>query len=240
MTGSGGAPRPGTRSGQQPYEIPAEPRPKAADAGDWEAADQLAERGDLDELRARADAGDKSAAYQLAVLLARRGDLDELRARADTGDGAADQELAELLARRGDLEELRARTDAGSDYAGEQLTGLLTDLLIKQGRAEEAEQLLRFRPEPGRGRLPAGGIQHLGHVGGIDCGHHGPPGHNRGPTDLEVRVRSVSRGRSRSGFLDVSLRCVCYGPGLPKLRPTAKQQRLPLLEYRRAASARAS
>ena len=59
----------------------------AADAGDEQAAEQLAallaERGDIDELRARADAGDESAAGRLAALLAERGDLDGLRARAE-------------------------------------------------------------------------------------------------------------------------------------------------------------
>ena len=48
-------------------------------------ADLLAERGDLDGLRARADAGDWDAAGRLArlqaELLAGRGDLDGLRAR---------------------------------------------------------------------------------------------------------------------------------------------------------------
>ena len=47
-------------------------------------------RGDLEGLRARADAGDRYAATQLAGLLADRGDFDEaeqiLRARADAGD----------------------------------------------------------------------------------------------------------------------------------------------------------
>ncbi len=49
----------------------------------------LAEHGDLDGLRARADAGDEDAAERLADLLADRGDLDGLRARADAGDGYA-------------------------------------------------------------------------------------------------------------------------------------------------------
>ena len=48
----------------------------------------LAERGDLDGLRTRADAGDESAASQLARLLAERGDLDELRARTTTATGS--------------------------------------------------------------------------------------------------------------------------------------------------------
>jgi hypothetical protein len=76
-------------------------------------------RGDLDQLRARADAGDRDAARQLAGLLADRDDLDQaeqlLCARADAGDGAAD---------------------------------LLADLLTKQGRGEEAERLRRFGLNP--------------------------------------------------------------------------------------------
>ena len=83
--------------------------------------------------RHAADAGDRDAAAELAELLAQRGDLDELRARADAGDGgaaiaagraagrarrpgraarpgrrrrlAAALRLAELLAERGDLDE---------------------------------------------------------------------------------------------------------------------------------------
>ncbi len=50
-------------------------------------ADLLARRGDLDGLRARADAGDGQAAGRLAGLLEARGDLDGLRARANAGDG---------------------------------------------------------------------------------------------------------------------------------------------------------
>jgi hypothetical protein len=49
-------------------------------------ADLLADRGDLEGLRARADAGDGIAAFRLVKLLAERGDLEGLRARADVGD----------------------------------------------------------------------------------------------------------------------------------------------------------
>jgi hypothetical protein len=119
-----------------------------ADAGDFSAtlrlAGLLAGRGDLDELRARADAGDGHSAVELAGLLAGRGDLDELRARADAGDRTASTRLAGLLAGWGDLDELRARTDAGDGEAATQLTKLLADLLIKQGRAEEAKRLRQF------------------------------------------------------------------------------------------------
>ena len=66
----------------------------------------LAKRGDLDELRARADAGSRSAApLVLAMLLAKRGDLDELRARVDAGDRYAGGQLADLLEKLGRSEE---------------------------------------------------------------------------------------------------------------------------------------
>lgn len=55
--------------------------------GDGFAAALLARRNDLGELRDRADAGDRHAAFRLARLLAERGDLDGaeqvLRAAAD-------------------------------------------------------------------------------------------------------------------------------------------------------------
>ena len=55
--------------------------------------------------------------------------------------------LAGLLAERGDLDGpqiLRARADAGD----EQAAGQLPDLLIRQGRGEEAERLRRFGLNP--------------------------------------------------------------------------------------------
>ena len=42
------------------------------------------------------------------MLLVERGDLDGLRARADAGDEYVTRELADLLAQRGDLDGLRA------------------------------------------------------------------------------------------------------------------------------------
>jgi len=47
------------------------------------------ERGDLDELRARAGSGDTGADLALHWLLAERGDLDELNARVRAGDWVA-------------------------------------------------------------------------------------------------------------------------------------------------------
>jgi hypothetical protein len=124
-----------------------------ADVGDRAAAGQLAMllvmRGDLDGLRVRADAGDKDAALGLAGLLAERGDLDGaeqiLRAHADVGDEAAARQLADLLAKRGDLDGLRALVDVGNGIA---VVGIMSYLLKKQGRGEEAERLLRFGMNP--------------------------------------------------------------------------------------------
>jgi hypothetical protein len=62
---------------------------------------------------------------RLATLLAKAGDLDELRVRADTGDRAAAGQLARLLADRGDLDGLRARADAGDDVAAARLPEVL-------------------------------------------------------------------------------------------------------------------
>jgi len=118
-----------------------------ADAGDWHAAwrlaDLLAERGDLDELRARADAGDEPAAERLVE----RGDLDELRARAGAGDGCAAGRLAGLLAGHGDLDELRARTEAGDGYAALELARLLAE----GGDLDGAAQILRKQADAGDG-----------------------------------------------------------------------------------------
>lgn len=65
----------------------------------------LAQPRDLGELRARADAGDRLAALDLAGRLAQRGDLDELRARADAGDQDAARELPGVLIQQGRVEE---------------------------------------------------------------------------------------------------------------------------------------
>ena len=51
--------------------------------------------------------------------------------------------MANLLAGRGDLDGLRADATTGDGDAGR-----LADLLIKQGRDEEAERLCRFGLNP--------------------------------------------------------------------------------------------
>ncbi len=53
----------------------------------------------------RPNAGDKSAAISLAYLLAKRGDLDELRARTDAGDEEAAGLLPRVLIEQGRREE---------------------------------------------------------------------------------------------------------------------------------------
>ena len=126
----------------------------AADAGNDPLAamvlpNMLARRGDLDGLRARADAGDLAAARRLADLLAERGDLDGaeqiLRGPADAGDLVAARELANMLARRGDLDGLRARADAGDLAAARRLA----DLLAERGDLDGAEQILRGPADAG-------------------------------------------------------------------------------------------
>ena len=136
------------------------PGPTPATGTPPRLAGLLAERGDLDELRARADAGDGTPP-SLAGLLAERGDLDELRARADAGDELAAAELAELLAERGDLDRLRAgrRWDSGRAAPARpgrrrrrgrrrQLAEQLAGLLARRGQGEEAERLRRFGLNP--------------------------------------------------------------------------------------------
>jgi hypothetical protein len=116
-------------------------------ASDWDVGADLIcipaglEDVELDELHARADAGDQRAAGELARRLAERGDLDELRGRADAGDWDAAMQLANLLAEFGDLDEaaqilrtldgaeqiLRTRADAGDEDAAWQLDALLAE-----------------------------------------------------------------------------------------------------------------
>jgi predicted negative regulator of RcsB-dependent stress response len=88
-------------------------------------ADLLVERGDLDELHALVDASDSHsyyAAVRLAGLLAERGDLDGaeqiLRARAEAGDGDVSAALR------------------------------LPEVMVKQGRADDAARLRQFGLSP--------------------------------------------------------------------------------------------
>jgi thioredoxin-like negative regulator of GroEL len=102
-------------------------------------AELLAQRGDIQELRERADTGDPDAAIRLAELLAERGEIEEaialLRRRADTSD----PDTASELAHGGDVQGLRERVDTGDPDAAFELG----DLLIKRGEIEEAIAVLR-------------------------------------------------------------------------------------------------
>jgi tetratricopeptide (TPR) repeat protein len=113
----------------------------------------LREQGNLDEavavLRRHADAGDGSAAHELAGLLREQGNLDEavavLRHRADAGNRSAAYELAGLLREQGNIDELRRHADAGNRSAAHELAGLLRE----QGNLDEAVAVLRHRADAG-------------------------------------------------------------------------------------------
>ena len=112
----------------------------------------LARRGDLDELRARANARDElaglGAARLLAELLAESGDLDELRARADAGDGDAAAWLAGCWPSAGPGRAASPRPPA-TDAAH------LAALLAERGDLDQAVQICAPAPTPAAGTPPA-------------------------------------------------------------------------------------
>jgi hypothetical protein len=95
----------------------------------------LAKQGNIEELRARADAVERERRAglddwfgdRLADLMAGQGNIEELRARASDGSWRAAVHLADLLVARGDIEELRARANDGDEAAGNKLAYLLAD-----------------------------------------------------------------------------------------------------------------
>jgi predicted negative regulator of RcsB-dependent stress response len=124
----------------------------------WKLADLFKERGDLQELRALADARDEYAAKTLAELLVERGDLEGLHARADAHDHVAARTLARLLIDRGDLEGLRARADADDEHAARTLAELLVErgdleglrAWAEAGDRHAAYRLADLQAEPGQ------------------------------------------------------------------------------------------
>jgi hypothetical protein len=80
--------------------------------------------------------------------LKRRPPGDGIRTRADADDPDAARRLADLLEGRGDLDGaeqiLRAAADVGEWWAARQLA----EVLIKQGRREQAARLNRFGLNP--------------------------------------------------------------------------------------------
>ncbi|MFI6182758.1 NACHT domain-containing protein [Nonomuraea sp. NPDC051191] len=127
----------------------------AASAG-LKLARLLAEHGRVEQLRARADAGDAHAWSILAYLLERQGRIEEAVTvlRPHAARGAAPQ-LARLLARQDGAQEaidlLHAHPDQDPHWAG-----TLAELLARQGRTEElrdrtaGDRLARLLAEQGR------------------------------------------------------------------------------------------
>jgi tetratricopeptide (TPR) repeat protein len=87
----------------------------------------LARQGDVEALRARADAGDRLAASWLVELLARRGDVDALRTCAEEGDRLAAGLRLDLHGDREHLDALKARAETGDQLAKRHLAALLTE-----------------------------------------------------------------------------------------------------------------
>jgi TPR repeat protein len=131
-----------------PTEVadPAPPGDVDATASPQEAA--------ISSLRARAEAGDASAAFALADALAEHGRLDDavavLREQADVGNAAAAERLVEVLIEHQGSDQaidfLRGRADAGDESAAELLTGLLA---LQSFVDDEAVNLLRVRADAG-------------------------------------------------------------------------------------------
>ncbi|MEV7547993.1 hypothetical protein AB0N89_00030 [Amycolatopsis sp. NPDC089917] len=139
-------------------------------------ARSLAELGRMDELKAMADAGSESAARILARVMLTNGkvddaahysegalgsDIDELvsafvddgqpdravellRSKSESGERYYTNRLAELLKKLGRDDELRARIDLGDEPAAR----CLGELLIEQGKTDEAERLRKFGLTP--------------------------------------------------------------------------------------------
>jgi tetratricopeptide (TPR) repeat protein len=116
--------------------------------GSLELAMLLADLGRVDELRRRADAGDRLAAARLASLLVTRDGADELRRRADAGDSSAATRLAGFLDDEGRVDEaIVVLQNVDRDRVS--LDVHLASLLVKQGRVDEAVITLRRRVEAG-------------------------------------------------------------------------------------------
>ena len=124
---------------------------------DTAAAVQLARTHDLLVRAAELRSNDPVARQRLAELLADRGEADGLRTRADSGDHVAADHLAELLADRGCLGELRERADGGHRFAADLLADLLAalgqvDALGERAAAGDEAASLRLAKLPAADR----------------------------------------------------------------------------------------
>jgi predicted negative regulator of RcsB-dependent stress response len=109
-------------------------------------AELLAKKGSIDELRMRAEAGDEHAATHLVDLWNQRGAVDELRALADAGDPRAEYLLVDRLAADGRVDEAIARLSGDVD-AGYAAPVALAELLLTQGRVDDALRVVRAHPD---------------------------------------------------------------------------------------------
>lgn len=118
------------------------PAREVSDAARWWQAYSLAESGEVDELRQRADGGDVHARRQLAYWISERGRSREaialIRPLADAGEDIAQLWLARWLAECDQAGELRLRADAGDEYALYELAGWLA----ARGRLTELGELV--------------------------------------------------------------------------------------------------
>ncbi len=99
-----------------------------AEAGDSFAADWIAKYKRIQDLRREAAAGNASAAVHYAELLVEEKQVDEavelLKPLADSGEGLAAQYLADLLAEHEQIDDLQSRADTGDIAAVEKLAQL--------------------------------------------------------------------------------------------------------------------
>lgn len=118
------------------------PAQEQSDAARWWQAYSLAENGEVDELRHRADGGDDHARQQLAYWISERGLPQEaialIRPLADAGEDIAQLWLARWLAESDQAGELRQRVNAGDDRALHELAGWLA----AHGRLTELRELI--------------------------------------------------------------------------------------------------
>ena len=118
------------------------PAEDASDSARWWEAYSLAENGEVDELRQRADGGDDYARQQLAYWISERGRPEEavalIRPLADAGEDIVQLWLARWLAESDQPGELRQRVNAGDDHALYELAGWLA----VHGRLTELRELI--------------------------------------------------------------------------------------------------
>jgi len=114
-----------------------------AAAGDWFAANRVEWYDRKADLRNRAQAGDESAAIELAFLLKDDMPADAaamLTSAADAGNVDATRFLADLLTDLGDVDQLRSRAERGDSAAAAALANLQRQQEDRQ-REEEGRRL---------------------------------------------------------------------------------------------------